>query len=134
VLPHGSHADASRPVPARDTRTVNVCGIGGGAASAAPRASRDGAAWTYAMGGRDYTLDALSAQLGLEARARTEPVASGETARVLSRLTVLVRADRDAPYGLVQRLLTTCAELGIYRFEVAVVVPDALTQPAPGAR
>jgi biopolymer transport protein ExbD len=133
VLPQASHADASEPVSARDTRIVNVCGVGGGAASHDPRGLRDAAAWTYSMGGRDYTLDGLAAQLELEARERAEAGASGETARALSRLTVLVRADRDAPYGMMQRLLTTCGELGIYRVEVAAAVPDTSAQAAPDA-
>ncbi|MBM3976902.1 MAG: hypothetical protein FJ299_07930 [Planctomycetes bacterium] len=134
VLPRASHADVDEPLSARDTRIVNVRSVGGGAASTDPRASRDEAAWTYSMGGVDYELDSMAAQLGLAARACAEPGERSETERALSRLTVLVRSDRDAPYGMVQRLLGTCGELGIYRVEVAAAVPEAPAQPGLGAR
>ena len=42
------------------------------------------------------------------------------------RTTILVRADRDVPYGKIQRLMQTCQDLGFYKFALRAT-------PAKGA-
>jgi biopolymer transport protein ExbD len=64
------------------------------------------------MGGRGYTLGSLSAELTAHGRRR----ANGEP-------SVLIRADRDAEWQTVARIMALCAAGRIQQVRVAVVEP-----------
>jgi biopolymer transport protein ExbD len=40
-----------------------------------------------------------------------------------SERSLMIRADASAPYGLVQRLVNTCAKAGIYKVECGAARP-----------
>ena len=42
-----------------------------------------------------------------------------------NQLTVVIRTDRQAPWGKVQNVMKACDELGISRIKMAVLDPDA---------
>ena len=83
------------------------------------RGATDG--WTYSMQGKEFDVAALPDRLAAVALDATEPVE--ENGRRLSAVTLSIRCDRAAPYGLVQTALAACGAAGIHRTEVAASKP-----------
>jgi biopolymer transport protein ExbD len=77
--------------------------------------------WSYTMDGREIAPDDLGEHLAAVARDASEPGVAG--VRGLSTVTLTIRADRGAPYGLVRDALEACAGAGIHRTEVAAARP-----------
>jgi biopolymer transport protein ExbD len=91
-----------------------------------PRASRDLKLWVISMRGNLYTVDQLKTQLKIEAEEFPEPEMDKQAGRILSRKKVLIRAEKDAPFGLVQKVIETAGSVGMYKVEVAG------SKPIPG--
>lgn len=84
-----------------------------------PRASRDKKYWKISLRGEEYTIERLKTQLKIEADEFLEPGIDAQAGRQLSRKKVLIRAEREAPFGLVQKVIETCGSVGLYKVEVA---------------
>lgn len=92
-------------------------------AFAAGGTCRDESHWRVSFLGESLAPAALRSVLQDEAdRERsTEPVAAGTTPPSLR--DVLIRADADAPYALIQSVIESCASVGLCRVEVGAVKP-----------
>jgi hypothetical protein len=82
-------------------------------------ACREGSHWLVRVGGKEHGWDALTTALRKEAmREPRPPMGPGELVRVSER-RVTIRADPLAPYGHVQKVIESCASVGVYKVEVA---------------
>jgi biopolymer transport protein ExbD len=107
-LPTASEAKDQPPVQPARFVTLNVV-----------RGAADG--WTFSMQGKEFDVAALPDRLAAVAQDASEP-AEGNGRR-LSAVTLSIRCDRAAPYGLVQSALAACGAAGIHRTEVAAAKP-----------
>ena len=73
--------------------------------------------------GQEYSFDAFPEQIKAEADASLEPDVDPLAGKQLSARKVTIRADRTAPFGLVQRIIETCGANGIYKIEVGAAQP-----------
>jgi biopolymer transport protein ExbD len=84
---------------------------------------RDESHWKWAISGHDYTKDTIKPQLqilaDLNLQATPDPVAK----KRLSERKVLIRADQNAPYGDVQKVIEYCGNAGMYKVEIAAAKP-----------
>jgi biopolymer transport protein ExbD len=76
--------------------------------------------WKIGIRGTDYTKDTLKERLQKEADVDRDP-----NNLTVSERKVQIRADRSALYGHVQRVMNTCAEVGIYKIEIGAAAPPA---------
>ncbi|MBI5367419.1 MAG: biopolymer transporter ExbD [Planctomycetes bacterium] len=88
---------------------------------------RDMAHWKVGIRGIDYPLDGVTKSAGpnsdglsmkeklfMEAESnRPDP-----NNKTLSERRLQIRGDEAGPYGVVQRVMNTCAEVGIYKIEI----------------
>jgi biopolymer transport protein ExbD len=95
-------------------------------------ASRDPKLWVVSIRGNQYTIEGLKTQLKIEADEFPEPNIDPAAGRVLSAKKVLIRAERTAPFGLVQKVIETAGSVGMYKVEVAGSKPPPETKPQPG--
>ena len=77
--------------------------------------------WQIAIRSNYYTLDTITGALDSDAQLEIEEVKDGKT---LSKREVQVRADENAPYGYIQKVIEACAKVGIYRISVAAARPE----------
>jgi biopolymer transport protein ExbD len=84
---------------------------------------REGEKWLVSVAGIDYTPDTLKTLLQAHAEADLEPEIDPDAKKRLSRRKLLVRADRGAPYGFVQRVIEAAGLAGLYKVEVAAAEP-----------
>ena len=103
------------------TTTVNVHPGGDVAESIVNdiRESRDAKYWVISMRGVPYTVEQLKTQLKIEADEFPEPAVDAQAGKVLSRKKLLIRAERTAPFGLVQKVIETAGSVGMYKVEIA---------------
>ncbi len=84
---------------------------------------REESHWKWAISGHDYNKDTIKPQLqilaDLNLQATPDPVAK----KRLSERKVLIRADKDAPYGDVQKVIEYCGVAGMYKIEIAAAKP-----------
>ncbi len=76
--------------------------------------------WRIGIKGRDYT-DSEKLYLALKNEASVP--GAREPGSKFSERPVMVRADKSAPYGEVQRVINACARAGIYKIEVGAATP-----------
>ncbi len=84
--------------------------------------------WQYAIAGIEYPdyfslLDRL--KVVAETKLEDKPIEGSKPPKYLSAVLVTLRADKDAPYGLIQDAMTACAEAGLYKIEVGAAKPAA---------
>ena len=87
---------------------------------------RDMTHWAIAIQSREYTLENLTPELKELADLNLEdvdPKAPG--AKPLSKREVMIRADKNAPYGYIQKVIEACAAVGIYKIAVGAARPEA---------
>jgi len=84
---------------------------------------RDESHWKWAISGHDYNKDTIKPQLQILAdfnlQATPDPVAK----KRLSERKVLIRADKDAPYGDVQKVIEYAGVAGMYEIEIGAAKP-----------
>jgi biopolymer transport protein ExbD len=95
-------------------------------------ASRDPKLWVVSIRGTQYTIEGLKTQLKIEADEFPEPFEDAQAKKVLSAKKVLIRAERTAPFGLVQKVIETAGSVGMYKVEVAGSKPAPESKPQPG--
>lgn len=86
-------------------------------------ACRTAAHWLWSLSGRAYDEATLALRLGELAALDPERPTEEHVGRVLSRRHVLIRADRDAPYGRVQKAIELCGRASLYKLAVAGALP-----------
>jgi biopolymer transport protein ExbD len=129
MLPEASQVQEVSNVAAAGAEylTVNVHPVNDSAAEAARtgEAWRSDENWRFAIRSREYTSETLLDALKLEAdrKRETEPVAG--TNKYLSAVFVTIRADKSAPYGMIQRAMTLCALADLYKIDVSAAKPAA---------
>jgi len=81
--------------------------------------------WAIAIGGNRFTLDTLRqellelAALDLEDNQPTDPKAVK-----LSKVEVMIRADQNALYQFIQRVIENCGGVGLYKIAVGAAMPE----------
>jgi len=93
--------------------------------------SRDAKLWVVSIRGNQYTIDGLKTQLKIEADEFPEKDVDPAAGKVLSAKKVLIRAERNAPFGLVQKVIETAGSVGMYKVEVAGTKPPAAGKSKP---
>jgi biopolymer transport protein ExbD len=101
------HHDPARTCPVHDNG--GVC--------------REEGHWLWSIRGKDFDKDTLKAQMQIEADANLEAEVDPEAKKRLSAQRVLVRADRTAPYGDIQKVIEICGTTGIYKIAVSAAKP-----------
>ncbi len=81
---------------------------------------RDEGHWRIGIRGRDFT-DVAKLEAAL--REAADPFRTDTSNTKASERPVMVRADSSAPYGEVQKVLNTCAKVGIYKIECGAAQP-----------
>ena len=82
---------------------------------------RDMDHWMIAIRSNYFTLDTIIKALDEEAQLEVEEVKEGKT---ISGREVMIRADENAPYGYIQKVIEACAKAGIYRIAVGAARPE----------
>jgi biopolymer transport protein ExbD len=86
---------------------------------------RDISNWQFGIGGVEYKdYWTLVDKLKEVAMRKTEdqPIA-GTKDKFLSAVTVIIRADKSAPYGMIQLAMQACSEALLYKIEVGAAKP-----------
>ena len=86
---------------------------------------RDEEHWMIVIRGREVPRPTLKEQLKIEADETLEPDVDPIAGVRLSARKVIIRADRAAPYGDINKIIETCSLVGIYKVEVGAAVPPA---------
>lgn len=81
--------------------------------------------WVTVIRGKEYARDAVKNQLQVEANETMEQDIDPAAGVRLSARKVIIRADRAAPYGDIQKTIEICSQVGIYKIEVGAAVPPA---------
>lgn len=108
--------------------TVNVFhnhsapGMADCAAFTSGQVCRDLSHWMMAIRANYFTLDTIVQALGEDAKLEIEEVKADGTQ--LSKRQVMIRADENAPYGYIQKVIESCAKVGIYQIAVAAAQPE----------
>ena len=79
--------------------------------------------WVLVIRGRDVPREAFKDQLKAEADETLEPDIDPVAQVRLSARKVIIRADKAAPYGDINKVIETCSLVGIYTVEVGAAVP-----------
>ena len=90
-------------------------------AFAAGQVCRDMSHWMIAIRSNYYTLDTIKAAMEEEGKLEIDEVKDGKT---ISNREVMIRADENAPYGYIQKVIEACAAGGIYKIAVGAAKPE----------
>ena len=128
VLPTASEVKEDDKVKSEDpTTTVNIqhSDAGGGKCpiNASGRYCRAEGHWAIVIRGREVPRAALKDQLQAEADEALEPDVDPAAGVRLSARKIIIRADRAAPYGDVNKIIEVAGQVGIYKIEVGAAVP-----------
>ncbi len=129
VLPTASEIKENEVVKTADpTTTVNVQHRQDSASFSCPVNAqggfcRDSEHWVVVIRGKEVPRDTLRAQLQNEADASLEPDIDPAAGKRLSARKVIIRADKSAPYGDINKIIEACSLSGIYKIEVGAAVP-----------
>jgi biopolymer transport protein ExbD len=129
VLPEASEIKENEKVKSADpTTTVNVQhkpdeGSFRCATNARGEPCREPEHWMIVVRGREVPRASLRDQLKIEADEALEPDVDPVAGVRLSARKIVIRADRLAPYGDVNKIIEVCSQVGIYRVEVGAAVP-----------
>jgi biopolymer transport protein ExbD len=77
--------------------------------------------WMIAIRSNYYTLDTIKGAMEEEGKLEIEEVKDGKT---ISKREVMIRADENAPYGYIQKVIEACASGGIYKIAVGAAKPE----------
>ena len=79
--------------------------------------------WVVVIRGREVPREAFKDQLKAEADESLEKDVDPTAGVRLSARKVIIRADKAAPYGDINKVIETCSLVGIYKVEVGAAVP-----------
>jgi biopolymer transport protein ExbD len=80
--------------------------------------------WVVVVRGRPFDWPALKTQLEEEGKLDMEEQVDPVAKKRLSGRSVQIRADQQAPYGLIQKVIDVAAQAGLYKIEVAAARPE----------
>lgn len=129
VLPEASEIKEEDKIKSLDpTTTVNIqhrldspsfkCPV-----HAQGRFCRDNEHWGVVIQGREIPRAALKDEMQVRADETLEPDVDPVAGKRLSARKVIIRADRAAPYGDIQKIIEVCSMTGIYKIEVGAALP-----------
>jgi biopolymer transport protein ExbD len=87
---------------------------------------RDKANWSFAIQGREFPdYWALVDELKIIGSTKLEdtPLEGTKPPKYLSAVFVTIRADRSAPYIMIQEAMQACSEASLYKIEVGAAKP-----------
>ena len=129
VLPQGDQVKEDPKEADKDPRTtINLFHRADGGAFSCPINKRGGVCredehWLIAIRSEEFTLETVKAKLKEIADEVLEPEPDPIAKKQLSRRKVIIRGDKAAPYGHVQKLIEICGTSGIYKIEVGAALP-----------
>src|SRR5262245_56631965 len=129
VLPQGDQVKEEPKEQENDPRTtVKLFHRADSAAFECPINKRGGICrndehWLIAIRSEEFTLDTVKGKLKEMADESLEPEVDPIAKKQLSRRKVIIRGDKAAPYGSVQKLIEICGSVGIYKIEVGAALP-----------
>lgn len=85
---------------------------------------RDETHWLYSIRAKEFTKEQIWERLKFEANLELEDQVDPQAGKKLSKRKIMIRADRYAPYGHIQQVLTGCALAGIYKIELTAAMPS----------
>jgi biopolymer transport protein ExbD len=128
VLPTASEIKENEKVKSEEpTTTVNIqhtepdgtkCPI-----NASGGYCREQGHWAVVIRGREIPRETLREQIKNEADASLEPDVDPAAGVRLSARKLIIRADKSAPYGDVNKIIEYAGTAGIYKIEVGAAVP-----------
>jgi biopolymer transport protein ExbD len=83
---------------------------------------RDLSHWMIAIRSNYFTLDTIGKALNDEGQLEVEEVQAN--GKAISKRQVMIRADENAPYGYIQKVIESCANAGIYKIAVGAAKPE----------
>lgn len=84
---------------------------------------REKSHWFWSISGKSYTRETIKDKLKELAELSPEDRPDEQAKKVLSRRRVMIRADRSAPYGDVQKVIEMCGEATLYKVAVVGALP-----------
>lgn len=84
---------------------------------------RDKTHWKWTISGKSYEVQAFKDQLKLLSDLALEDEPDPIAKKKLSKRKILIRADRSAPYGDVQKVIEYCGQAGLYKVSVVGALP-----------
>lgn len=127
ILPVASEVKEDEKVKSADvTTTVNiqhadltpVCAVHAGSG-----VCRQAEHWVIVVRGAEVPRERLRDELKAAADEALEPDVDPIAGVRLSARKVIIRADQNAPYGDVNKIIEVCGTVGIYKIEVSAAVP-----------
>lgn len=79
--------------------------------------------WHFSISGKNYDREELQKQLKMLGDLSPEPAPDPDAKKVLSARKIYIRADRQAPYGDVQKAIEYCGPAGLYKVAVVGAMP-----------
>jgi biopolymer transport protein ExbD len=81
--------------------------------------------WQFAIGGEEFTdyWSLVNKLIDVAARKVEEEELPGTKGKHLSAVFVSIRADKNAPYGMIQQAMQACSEALLYKIEVGAAIP-----------
>jgi biopolymer transport protein ExbD len=89
---------------------------------------REAGHWLWNIRGKPYDKTTIGKQLQIEAEESLEDTVDPNAKKRLSKRKATIRADKDAPYGDIQKVIELAGLAGIYKIEIAAAKPA----PKPG--
>lgn len=89
---------------------------------------REAGHWQWNIRGKPYDKTTIGKQLQIEADEALEDTVDPNAKKRLSKRKVTIRADKNAPYGDIQKVIEFAGLAGMYKVEIAAAKPA----PAPG--
>jgi biopolymer transport protein ExbD len=95
------------------------------AVNASHKVCRDMSHWLIVIRAQEYDLATVKDQIDVLAEDSRETEIDPVARRKMSKAKISIRADKFAPYGHVQQLITLCGLAGIYKIEIVAARPAA---------
>lgn len=84
---------------------------------------RDKTHWKWTISGISYEPEKFKERLKILSDLSPEDAPDKDAKKVLSKRKILIRADRTAPYGDVQKVIEYCGQAGLYKVSVVGAMP-----------
>jgi len=84
---------------------------------------RDKTHWKWTISGISYEPDRFKERLKVLSDLSPEDAPDKDAKKILSKRKILIRADRTAPYGDVQKVIEYCGQAGLYKVSVVGALP-----------
>jgi biopolymer transport protein ExbD len=131
ILPNANMVKEEEKTKTQDAKITNVNVCHKGEKEAPCPAYKSGAVcreenhWDILIKGKPYnSKKEIQDILKIHADEAREPLQPGQKTALSFRL-IKIRADAQAPYGFVQRVMEGCAVVGLYKIELAAAQPPA---------